>query len=100
TLSIVLAAPKPVIGGNVVREPVRIETPAPVFGARPAAEDDGPGETKGLWARMLHPQQTFESFVAGSANEFALSAARTFVDGTMDAPLLYIHGGFGFGKTH
>jgi len=97
-MSIVLAVAKPVIGGNVVREPVRIETPGPAFGAR--HDDETPGETKGLWTRMLHPQQTFESFVAGTANEFALSAARTFVDGTMDASLLYIHGSFGFGKTH
>jgi len=95
SLSIVLSVAKPVIGGNVVRA----EPPAPVFGAR-VAEDDAAGETKGLWTRMLHPQQTFDSFVAGRANEFALSAARTFVDGTTDVPLLYIHGGFGYGKTH
>jgi len=97
SIAVVLSVVKPVIGGNVVREPVPAEAPA--FGAR-VSGDGTSGETKGLWTRMLHPQQTFESFVAGSANEFALSAARTFVDGTMDASLLYIHGGFGFGKTH
>jgi chromosomal replication initiator protein len=50
---------------------------------------------------MLHPQQTFDSFIAGPANEFGLGAARAFADGqNNDIPLLYIHGGFGYGKTH
>ena len=35
------------------------------------------------------------------ANEFGLGAARAFAEGqSSDIPLLYIHGGFGFGKTH
>jgi chromosomal replication initiator protein len=100
SIAIVLSVARPVVGGNVVREPVRIEPPAPVFGAR-ALDEDGAGETKGLWTRMLHPQQTFDSFIAGPANEFGLSAARAFAEGAQtDVPLLYIHGGFGFGKTH
>ena len=50
---------------------------------------------------MLHPQQTFDSFIPGPANEFGHGAARAFAEGQQsDIPLLYIHGGFGFGKTH
>jgi chromosomal replication initiator protein len=94
SISIVLSVPKPVVGGGLVREPVRAE---PVRN-----EDEAQGEvTKGLWTRMLHPQQTFDSFIAGPSNEFGLSAARAFAEGQQsDVPLLYIHGGFGYGKTH
>jgi chromosomal replication initiator protein len=50
---------------------------------------------------MLHPQQTFDSFIPGAANQFGHGAAKSFADGQQaDIPLLYIHGGFGFGKTH
>ncbi len=50
---------------------------------------------------MLHPQQTFESFIPGPANEFGHGAAKSFAEGQqVDIPHLYIHGGFGFGKTH
>ena len=50
---------------------------------------------------MLHPKQTFDSFIPGPANEFSHGAARAFAEGQQsDIPLLYIHGGFGFGKTH
>jgi chromosomal replication initiator protein len=94
SISIVLSVPKPVVGGGLVREPARAE---PV-----RSEDEPQGEaTKGLWTRMLHPQQTFDSFIAGSSNEFGLSAARAFAEGQQsDVTLLYIHGGFGYGKTH
>jgi chromosomal replication initiator protein len=94
SISIVLSVPKPVVGGGLVREPARAE---PI-----RSEDEPKGEvTKGLWTRMLHPQQTFDSFIAGPSNEFGLSAARAFAEGQQsDVPLLYIHGGFGYGKTH
>ncbi len=60
-----------------------------------------PDSAKGLWTRMLHPQQTFDSFIPGPANEFGHGAARAFAEGAhSELPLLYIHGGFGFGKTH
>ena len=101
SIVITLAVPKPVVGGGLSREPVRSEAQTVVIG--PGATDEEPtGEAaKGLWTRMLHPQQTFESFVAGPANEFGLSAAKSFAEGAQsDLTLLYIHGGFGFGKTH
>ncbi len=101
SLSIVLSVPQPVVGGGLVREPARSDAPAAVFGAAPAEEEPSSEAAKGLWTRMLHPQQTFESFVAGPANEFGLGAARSFAEGAQsDVALLYIHGGFGYGKTH
>jgi chromosomal replication initiator protein len=103
SLSIVMTAPKMSVGGNVAREPVRIEAqPLAAFPASSGDDADGAGEAgKGLWNRMLHPQQTFDSFVAGPANDFGLSAAKSFAEGAQsDLTLLYIHGGFGFGKTH
>ncbi|HJW40395.1 MAG TPA: chromosomal replication initiator protein DnaA [Rhizomicrobium sp.] len=101
-ISIVLSAPKPVIGGGLLREVARVEPQAVVIGGPGTTEDEPAGETaKGLWTRMLHPQQTFESFVPGPANEFGLGAAKSFAEGGQsELNLLYIHGGFGFGKTH
>jgi chromosomal replication initiator protein len=100
TISIVLSVAKPVVGGGLAREAMRSE-PAAAYGGRGVDEESSGEVTKGLWTRMLHPQQTFDSFIAGPANEFGLSAARAFAEGQQsDAPLLYIHGGFGYGKTH
>jgi len=101
SISIILTAPKPMIGGGLLREPARSEPPTIAYAER-AREEETPNEGgRGLWTRMLHPQQTFDSFIAGTANEFGLSAARAFAEGqNSDIPLLYIHGGFGYGKTH
>ncbi|MBS0471125.1 MAG: chromosomal replication initiator protein DnaA [Proteobacteria bacterium] len=100
-ITVVLTTPKPVIGGGIVREPQPRAEPAP-YTPTPVDDDAPVGDAaRGLWTRMLHPQQTFDSFVAGSANEFALGAAKSFAEGAQsEVPLLYIHGGFGFGKTH
>jgi chromosomal replication initiator protein len=104
SVAIVLAPPAPTVGGNVVREPLASETkPAATVSYLPTrpenTSDNDAG--KGLWTRVLHPAQTFESFVPGPANEFGYGAARAFADGSeSEIPLLYIHGGFGYGKTH
>src|ERR1700744_4526505 len=103
SLSIVIsAAPAPVIGGAIPREAQHQETqPASVAYISPRSESRSGEEDKGLWNRMLHPQQTFDSFIPGAANQFGHGAAKSFADGQQaDIPLLYIHGGFGFGKTH
>jgi chromosomal replication initiator protein len=56
---------------------------------------------RSLWNRVLHPNQSFETLVVGTANDFACRAARRFSEGDESAaPLLYLHGGFGFGKSH
>ncbi|HEX4105004.1 MAG TPA: chromosomal replication initiator protein DnaA [Rhizomicrobium sp.] len=100
SISIVIASqPAPSVAGGVVREAA--QSSASIAYLSPPArggEEDG---ARGLWTRMLHPQQTFDSFIPGPANEFGHGAARAFAEGQQqDIPLLYIHGGFGFGKTH
>jgi chromosomal replication initiator protein len=55
----------------------------------------------GLWDRRPDPSQSFAAFVTGPSNEFAFKAAQRFADaGDSEMGLLFIHGGFGFGKTH
>ncbi|HEY5336721.1 MAG TPA: chromosomal replication initiator protein DnaA [Rhizomicrobium sp.] len=56
---------------------------------------------RALSTKILQPAQTFETFVPGPANEFAYRAAKALGTGESDdIPLLYVHGGFGFGKSH
>jgi chromosomal replication initiator protein len=102
-IAIVMAAPQNniTLGGNVA--PVReAAEPASVSYLPQRADANAPtDDAKGLWNRMLHPQQTFDSFIAGNANAFGHGAAKDFAEGGQaDLPLLYIHGGFGYGKTH
>ena len=110
SLSIVVATTPvnnigPSIGGAIPREAQHQEPPAAsVSYLPPRSESRGMtagDDDKGLWNRMLHPQQTFDSFIPGPANIFGHGAARAFASGEQaDIPLLYIHGGFGYGKTH
>ena len=96
SISIVLA-PK-LIGPERASRPEAqtIPGPAPVESRQP-----DPAGRRQLANRLLHPAQTFDSFVPGPANEFAWRAAEALAEGeTSDIGLLYIHGGFGFGKTH
>ena len=59
------------------------------------------GALQGLWDRQPDPAQSFASFVVGSSNEFAFKAAQRLAESTeSDMGLLFIHGGFGYGKTH
>ncbi len=96
----VSAAAEPSVAGGVMRETRPSATISYVNPALPVIEAEV-DSAKGLWNRMLHPQQTFDSFVGGPENDFGLQAARSFAAGESDdIPLLYIHGGFGFGKTH
>jgi chromosomal replication initiator protein len=91
SLSIVLAPVKPVL---VAAAPA----PAPAY--RPV-EPEKTELRRGLSNRILHASQTFDTFVPGAVNEFAYRAARSFAEGeTGEIGLLYIHGGFGYGKTH
>ena len=101
SISIVIsAAPAPVVAGGVMRE-APTGTVSAICRRRRAERRRRKTARKGLWTRMLHPQQTFDSFIPGRANEFGHGAARAFAEGQQsDIPLLFIHGGFGFGKTH
>ncbi len=104
SLSIVVTTPpQAAVGAGISKEPMRVEpmSSAPIAYLPNAGGEEHVGANKGLWTRMLHPQQTFDSFIPGSSNEFGYGAARAFAEGRGgDIPLLYIHGGFGFGKTH
>ncbi len=103
SIAIVLAPPTAAIGGNIVREPQSEPRPTATVSYLQTRSENGADSDagKGLWTRVLHPAQTFESFIPGTSNEFGYSAARAFADGSeSEIPLLYIHGGFGFGKTH
>jgi chromosomal replication initiator protein len=96
SITVVMSKPQPAIGSNVVREAP--QPSAAVLNYGPARQEETPN---GLWTRVLHPQQTFDSFIAGPANEFGHRATRAFAEGqSNDFPHLFIHGGFGFGKTH
>src|SRR5580698_2845709 len=72
-------------------EPVSTDSPAtaPIASARP---------TRSQW---LQERFTFDSFVKGPSNEFALAVARrvaSWADGHFN-PVVF-HGAYGFGKTH
>jgi chromosomal replication initiator protein len=101
SISIVISsASAPVLGGGVFRDLAQPSASVSYLPSPAATKEDDDG-ARGLWTRMLHPQQTFDSFIPGPANEFGHGAVRAFAEGQQpDIPLLYIHGGFGFGKTH
>jgi chromosomal replication initiator protein len=74
-----------------IAEPVSTDSPqlAPVAGARPAR------------TQWLQERFTFDTFVKGPSNEFALAVARrvaSWADGHFN-PVVF-HGAYGFGKTH
>lgn len=102
SISIVLSANRPVIAQSVDKHPVPTASAPAVYPFTPSGEaQDGKEPSKNFWNRMLHPAQTFDSFVSGPVNEFGYRAARDFAETeNSEFPLLYIHGGFGFGKTH
>lgn len=102
SVSVVVLSAKPQVTGGVMRTvqvpPAQTNLSVVYSQTEPQERED---EARGLWNRMLHPAQTFESFIPGPANEFGHSAARAFAEGhNEDIALLYIHGGFGYGKTH
>jgi chromosomal replication initiator protein len=99
SIAIVMAAPS--VGANALPAREAAEPAATVSYLPPRPTPESDDSARGLWNRMLHPQQTFESFIPGNANAFGHGAARDFAEGGQaDLPLLYIHGGFGYGKTH
>jgi chromosomal replication initiator protein len=96
TLSIILDGTKPGAGSAPSRDTL---TP-PIAIVRSDANGENPVR-RSLWDRMLHPAQSFESFVAGPQSEFAFRAAQAFAESDGgDVSLLFVHGGFGYGKTH
>jgi chromosomal replication initiator protein len=94
---LVVSAPQaPAIGADIARAVDAVIETAP---RAPESEKNEPRHT--LTHRMLNPAQTFENFIPGPANDFGYRAAQALASGqTDDISLLYIHGGFGYGKSH
>jgi len=94
SLEIQVAAVEPRIGGAVGTAEITYAPKPP----RTAAAGSG---GSGIWDREPDAQQSFDNFVAGPSNEFALKAARRLTEAKeADINLLYLHGNFGYGKTH
>jgi len=101
SIAVVITRQQATIAANVVREQAPSVAVGQIQKGPSREEGTAPDAGMSLWARMLHPQQTFDSFVPGTANEFGHGAMRAFAEGqNNDFPHLFIHGGFGFGKTH
>src|SRR3954447_14439668 len=95
SVSIVLAPPAPAAVSERITERHLIES------TKAVGESHGAEPRRSLWNRVLHPTQTFETLVVGYANEFACQVARRFAEGDESAAsLLYLHAGFGYGKSH
>lgn len=85
---------------------------SPIAQRQPPSHDtvNGAGSTtgnatgaslQGLWDRQPDPGQSFASFIVGPSNEFAFKAAQRLAEnGEFGVGQLFIHGGFGYGKTH
>ncbi len=80
-------------------EPAPVAAPAPVQAIEIVVRDESP-LPEDLGAR-LDPRSTFESFVVGKPNEFAMAAAER-VASSPKPPFnpLFLYGGVGLGKTH
>ncbi len=86
------AAAKEANGRGGTASPVHSYAPAAALPAPAPPAPTGPA---------LNPRYTFDSFVEGSANQFAYAAARAVADRPAGAyNPLYIYGGTGLGKTH
>ena len=98
SLSIVLAAQKP--AQPQMRE-MRPAAPATISYLQEQTAAKSGEARRALSNRVLDPVQTFENFVAGPANEFAYRATRALAeDDGSEVSLLFVHGSFGYGKTH
>ena len=103
SLDIVVVAAEP----RAIQSKPMIGVPAPRPGFVPpnggsgvAAKGHG-ASLQGLWDRQPDPAQSFAAFITGPSNEFAFKAAQRFAEvGDSEMGLLFIHGGFGYGKTH
>ncbi len=69
-------------------------------GHYPAAGKIAGASLQGMWDRIPDPAQSFATFMVGPSNEFACKAAQRIAEHGDNLGLLFIHGGFGHGKTH
>jgi chromosomal replication initiator protein len=83
------------------QRPVVAAVSAPREAAPTVEAEKVPEGRRVLSTKILQSAQTFESFVSGPANEFAFRAAKALGAGEAEEiSLLYVHGGFGYGKSH
>jgi len=101
SLTIVLAlSDNPRIGGAVAAEE---PSPQPAAVAvLPSAPAVALGQAERLlFSRRPDPLLSFTTFIEGTSNAMALRVARSFAEDEADGiSVLYLHGSFGFGKTH
>ena len=86
-------------GGDTHVQPLAIETAEPVSTDSP--ETAPVASARPVRIQWLQDRFTFDSFVKGPSNEFALAVARrvaSWADGHFN-PVVF-HGPYGFGKTH
>lgn len=72
---------------------------APASEEVPAASESKPPHASDVVRGPYNPRYTFGTFVTGSSNELAFSAAKQVADGMVYCPLVIV-GGVGLGKTH
>lgn len=98
------AAPEPVPAlAASAPSAVLLDTPAPSASATPRLmRDTSKGDA--LSGSAIDPRMTFDSFVAGEANEMALGVARQIanaaINNTVTFNPVYIHSTVGLGKSH
>jgi len=102
SLDIIAAAMEPRAAASKATLGVALARPSMATNVGGAVTVKGQGASlQGLWDRQPDPAQSFAGFVTGPSNEFAFKAAQRFAEiGDSEMGLLFIHGGFGFGKTH
>ena len=101
-ISSALADARPVLAHRAVTaSPAQRPSASSSGSASSGAAKGSAPSLQGLWDRQPDPGQSFANFVVGASNEFAFKAAQRFAEtGESEMGLLFIHGGFGYGKTH
>ena len=101
-INIVFLDPKDPIF-SIIEKDQAIQDDGQVSVLSPKAEEDfkEKKDYKSVYNNSLNPRYTFDNFVKGKSNEFALAVAMNVAEepGTSYNPL-FIYGGSGLGKTH
>ncbi len=101
-INIVFLDPKDPIYAIVAETDIQDDGQVTILGHEKEKElSPRPGADRGIYNSSLNPRYTFDNFVKGKSNEFALAVAMRVAEepGTNYNPL-FIYGGSGLGKTH